>query len=91
MKMYRIVDGSYALANVAGEMKPTCGNELFGRKFSVLASGCDLPADSAPISYQRNNTILADIKSGQIIFTQWRFVRKIKYCPNCGHIIKEGT
>lgn len=89
MKTYRVFDGSYALSNVAGEMKPTSGNELGDREFSVLASGCDLPAAPAAISRRRNNIILVDIKSGQIVFTQRRFLREIRYCFNCGYEIKE--
>ena len=88
MKTYWIVDGSYALASVEGKMEPASGNELFGRKFSVLASGCVLPADSpSGLDPKINNTVAVDIRSGQVVFTQWRFLRKIEHCSQCGHSI----
>ena len=88
MKMYQVNDGSYALANVGGEMKPTSSKELGDRKFSILVSGCDLPA-SYNLPTKRNDTIIMDIKSGQIVFIKTRFLRELKYCSNCGYLINE--
>lgn len=91
-KKYRVIDGSYALADKSGEMKRIDGMDLIKDTFILLAKDCVLPTarDNFTLYPSKiNNVILRNCKTDQIVFTQLRFIRLLrKYCPTCGQEIQ---
>lgn len=93
LKKYKVIDGSYALTDSGGEMKPISGAALKGNTFIMLAKDCSLPTPHGNINphiSKTNNVILRNCETDQIVFTQLRFIRPlIAYCPVCGQEIQK--
>ena len=90
-KLYKITDGSYCLAIGLDQLEHKRGISLLHQKYRELAFAENLPADNTqtPKGYSRevNNCIMQNIKSGQILFTQKRFLEQINepnFCDKCG-------
>ena len=83
-QLYKIIDGSWSLRDRQdGEkMDSGFGLDLKNRQFKLLAQGCDLPAS---VDDKRNSVIMRDVKNGDIVFTNMRFVvPHPTFCPTCG-------
>ena len=92
MKKYVIMDGSWSLIlGVDGTLKHGSGLELAGvshcgeaprREFMIVAKDCWLPSSDFGVE---NDTIVRCLESGEIVFTQSRFLKEVKErCECCG-------
>ena len=72
----KVIDGSWALSLINGKMQHGDGRRLKGYGVhTVLAVGCDLPADDSHItSPQRNDTIILADFDGTVTWIQERFL-----------------
>lgn len=88
MKRYKLIDGSGSLRITAtGLEKP--GNIVDDKEYCLIASQLDLPADEN-MGYskgRRNNVMLRDIDSGDVILSQYKYIREIERKP----IVQEGV
>ncbi len=91
--LYRIWDESYGLAITKEGLKntyPASPHPKEINKYEIMAEECKLPADNTMNDIhgfyrQNNDTIVRNVETGTIIFTQRRFLRKIEEsCPTCG-------
>src|SRR4030042_4401523 len=76
----RLTDGSYGMIIENGGIK-SGGNLVDGCIYEVMATGMKLPTDYSPLEVNPshwNDTILRNIKTGQVVFVESRFVREIQ-------------
>lgn len=59
--------------------------------WEILAVGCKLPSNPcATKCYDANNTIICSQKSGEVVFTQEKYLKRVgRKCLYCGQIMKE--
>ncbi len=86
-KLFTIYGGSHSLViDKNGNLNHASGLGLGGvyhsgqkpiRKFEIIAENCDLPAFPNVSGTMRNDTIVRDVKNGQIVFTKRRFLRQV--------------
>jgi hypothetical protein len=89
-QQYKIFDGSWSYKVNENGLEHEYGIAMKNRKYIIIAEDCVLPAYVYPFSpdCQVNNCIVKDMESGDIIFTQKRFLREVKMCLHCGSMIK---
>jgi hypothetical protein len=82
----KAIDGSYSVK--IGKTKLLfSGNICQGQRYILIATNCDLPSDK---KNQRNDVVMKDLTTGDILFAQERFLRTIhqcEICPRCGQKI----
>jgi len=77
---YIITDRSYTFdVTLDQSFDKTRWEDIQKRKYEILAEYLKLPGEKG------NDTIIRDRITGEIIFIQRRFLKKITPCPNCGY------
>ena len=80
-------DGSYSVRVGKNGLECT-GNICLKQKYILIAVNCDLPSDCPK---ERNNVVMKDLDTGDILFAQERFlmpIHKCYICPKCGKNIE---
>ena len=76
----KLIDGSYSTRIENGEIRGN-GNIVTGCIYEVIATDLKLPTDYSPLEVNPshwNDTILKNVKTGQVVFVESRFIREIQ-------------
>lgn len=82
MKKYRLIDDSGSLIVINDKLEKT-GNVVSEKEYYLIADNLDLPAEDCGglLPGRRNNIILKDTSSGEIIFSQYKYLQEIAKTP----------
>lgn len=77
-QLYKIIDGSWNLCSTNAGMEHIPGLKLTNGKYRIISQGCDLPASQlCARTPKRNDTIVQNVDTGQVVFTCERFLCQI--------------